>query len=185
LIPAFQHDNYEAVLQTDIVISDEYQKKMTDKIKQLHDTMYGEEMVDEDCAYLFNRIRDRQLGILNEDLNRLIAEFKKETDEIVQKVFDIYMEVYEREPEDDELNGHVTFMRMTTDTGIAEATIKKDLRNALEYHDVLKKRIKKVHNAVHGSQAQSISQSHIFKILEKVLAYKDRDDVDTVISQFV
>lgn len=185
IIPAFQTENYGSILQTELVLSDLYEKKMTNKIKQLHDTMYGEEMLEEDCAYLFNRIRDMQLGIMNEDLNRLIAEFKKETDEIVQRVFDIYMEVYEREPEDDELNMHVTFMRMTTDTEVAVATIKNDLRHALEYHDVLKKRIKKAYVAVHGSQAHPISQSQVFKVLEKILVYKARDDIDALISEFV
>jgi hypothetical protein len=187
LIPAFQNEDYGASLQHDIVLSESYQTKMTDKIKQLHDTMYGEQMVDEDCAYLFNRIRDRQLGIMNEDLNRLIAEFKKETDEIIQRVFDIYMEVYEREPEDDELNGHVTFMRMSEDINSAEATVKSGLRNALEYHDVLKKRIKKAHAALHGTQTSSVSitQSQIFRILDKILPYKNRDDIDSLISQFL
>jgi hypothetical protein len=122
---------------------------------------------------------------MNEDLNRLIADFKKETDEIIQKVFDIYMEVYEREPEDEELNGHVTFMRMSQDRNIAEATVKTGLRNALEYHDVLKKRIKKAHVTVHGAQTNPISQSQVFRILEKILAYKDRDDIDSLISQYV
>jgi hypothetical protein len=185
LIPAFQNEAYGASLQSDIVLSNPYQKKMTEKLMQLHDTMYGEQMLEDDCAYLFNRVRDRQLGIMNEDLNRLIADFKKETDEIIQKVFDIYMEVYEREPEDEELNGHVTFMRMSQDRNIAEATVKTGLRNALEYHDVLKKRIKKAHVTVHGAQTNPISQSQVFRILEKILAYKDRDDIDSLISQYV
>jgi cell division protein FtsB len=188
LIPAFSNDDYGNTLQRDIVLSESYEQKMTAKIKQLHDTMYGEQMVEEDCSYLFNRIRDRQLGIMNEDLNRLIAEFKKETDEIIQRVFDIYMEVYEREPEDDELNGHVTFMRMSTDKNIAEATVKSGLRSALEYHDVLKKRIKKAHAALHAQQTSSaapITQSHIFRILDKILPYKDRDDIDSLISQYL
>ncbi len=185
LIAAFQDGDYGSTLQTNIVLSESYETKMTAKLKHLHDKMYGEQMIEEDCAYLFNRIRDRQLGIMNEDLNRLIAEFKKETDEIVQRVFDIYMEVYEREPEDDELNIHVTFMRMSSDKQIAEATVKQGLRNALEYHDVLKKRIKKAHATVNGGAPNSITQSQIFRILDKILPYKNRDDIDSLIAQYV
>jgi hypothetical protein len=157
---------------------------MTAKIKQLHDKMYGEDMVEDDCAYLFDRVRERKIEISNEDLNIFIAEFKKETDEIVQRVFDIYMEVYEREPEEDELNNHVTFMRMTKDKMIADSTIKSELRNALEYHDVLKKRIKKVYLTNNGSN-QNPPQSLVFKILDKILAFRDRDDIDAVISKYV
>ena len=184
LIAAFTVDNYSQILQDEIVVSTEYRTKMTAKIKQLHDKMYGEDMVEDDCAYLFDRVRERKIEISNEDLNIFIAEFKKETDEIVQRVFDIYMEVYEREPEEDELNGHVTFMRMTKDKMIAHSTIKSELRNALEYHDVLKKRIKKVY-MTNQSENQNPPQSLVFKILDKILAFRDRDDIDTIISKYV
>jgi hypothetical protein len=184
LIAAFTIDNYSQVLQDEIVMSTEYRSKMTAKIKQLHDKMYGEDMVDDDCSYLFDRVRERKIEISNEDLNIFIAEFKKETDEIVQRVFDIYMDVYEREPEEDELNGHVTFMRMTTDKMIADSTIKSELRNALEYHDVLKKRIKKVYMTNHSVNPNP-PPSLVFKILDKILAFRDRDDIDAVISKYV
>lgn len=184
VIAAFTTDNYSQILQDEIVMSTEYRTKMTAKIKQLHDKMYGEDMVEDDCTYLFDRVRERKIEISNEDLNIFIAEFKKETDEIVQRVFDIYMEVYEREPEEDELNGHVTFMRMTNDKIIADSTIKSELRNALEYHDVLKKRIKKVYMTNHSAN-QNPPQSLVFKILDKILAFKDRDDIDAVISKYV
>lgn len=184
LISAFTIDKYSQILQDDIVMSPEYQGKMTAKIMQLYDKMYGEDMVEDDCTYLFDRVRERKIEVSNEDLNIFISEFKKETDEIVQRVFDIYMEVYEREPEKDELNSHVTFMRITKDKIIADSSIKSELRNALEYHDVLKKRIRKVYMANHNAN-QNPAQSIVFKILDKILAFRDRDDIDAVISQYV
>jgi hypothetical protein len=172
--------DYTNTLVRDIVASDAYLQKMTAKIATLHETMYGEPIPQEDAAYLFNKIRVRGLELMNEDLNREIQDFKDETDTYVQHLFDLYLDVYEREPDKEELAEHLKLVR-DAGTEVASASIKKDLRNALEYHDMIKKKIRKAYATV-GITA---SPSAIYKVLELVLPFREDDSIDARIEEHV
>jgi hypothetical protein len=180
LSPWLADKDYTNTLVKDIIASDAYRQKMTAKIAALHETMYGEPIPHEDAAYLFNKIRARGLELVNEDLNREIQAFKDETDTYVQHIFDLYLDVYEREPDNDELTTHLKLVR---DVGAdaASASIKKDLRNALEYHDMIKKKIRKAYANV-GITA---SPSAIYKVLELVLPFREDDRIDARIEEHV
>lgn len=180
LSPWLADKDYENTLVKDIVASDAYRQQMTDKIAALHESMYGERIPQEDAAYLFAKIRGRGLELMNEDLNREIQGFKDETDAYVQHIFDLYLDVYEREPDKDELAAHLKLVR---DVGVdaATASIKKDLRNALEYHDMIKKKIRKAYANV----GVTASPSAIYKVLESVLPFRDDDSIDARIEQHV
>ncbi len=180
LSPWLADKDYTNTLVKDIIASDAYRQKMTAKIAALHETMYGEHIPHEDAAYLFNKIRARGLELMNEDLNREIQAFKDETDAFVQHIFDLYLDVYEREPDKDELAAHLKLVR---DVGVAaaSASIKKDLRNALEYHDMIKKKIRKAY----ANKGVTASPSAIYKVLELVLPYREEDNIDARIEQHV
>lgn len=174
---------YEDQLKTEIVMGGAYAQKMKQKISELHQQMYGDDMNQADCDFLFERFRVLRLELVNEDMNQMIGQFRKETDDIVQTVYDIFMQVYEREPDEEELDSHVSYIRVHGENAIA--MIKSQLRGALEYHDVLKRKIKKVHGTV---RADPILPSQVFKILNRVLAHKDHmesDDIETVIQGLI
>ncbi len=172
--------DYTTTLVGDIVASDSYRQKMTDKIATLHKTMYDEPIPHEDATYLFNKIRVRGLELMNEDLNREIQAFKDETDTYVQHIFDLYLDVYEREPDTDELAAHLKLVR-DVGTEAASASIKRDLRNALEYHDMIKKKIRKAYANV----GVTASPSAIYKVLELVLPFREDDSIDARIEEHV
>jgi hypothetical protein len=180
------NDNqYIQLLRKEVIQSKEYSQKMTRKLQTIYRNLYGELMSQEDVDYLFERLKSKELGLNDDSLNERVAEFREENDDIIQRVFDIYFDVFDREPDVHEQNNSFKFIRQhidDEDKRKVDGMIALDLKESLEYHDVLKRKIAKVY-AKHSGDV--LFPSKMYHVLNKVLPMKHLTSIDAHVEQVV
>jgi hypothetical protein len=167
-----------------IVNSPEYKETMCNKIGTLYKTIYDECLVDADIVYIFEKVKKQMCDVMSEDLNNYIVEFKNETDRLTERIFKIYLDTFEREPDIYEISKYLELYRKNIDKDIesVDKQIEMELKTSLEYHDVIKGKIKNIYLEKHN---KNILPSIVYSILEKVIKSKDIENVDTFISELV
>lgn len=169
---------YPSLLCTEMIKSELYQEKMMQKLQDIYQTMYDDFLPDDDIEYLFSQVRALGIELMNEDLNQIVGKFQKDTDEIIESLFHVYMSVFTREPDNAELAMHIPIVRNTDDRESVLHDIAIELRKSLEYQDVIKNKIKKLN--------PSLKSSEVYRILEKALNnHRLSDDIDTHLTSLV
>lgn len=176
--------NFVDELRQSIISSKNYEVKMCERLVSLYKTLYDECLMDNDVIYIFNKVRNTGCDIMNEELNNFIVEFKNETEHITERIFKIYLDTFEREPDIYEI---AKFVELYRKYGIDEFNkvddiVLTELTNSLEYHDVIKQKIKKIYTI---NKNANILPSIIYMILGKVLHCGDKTNVDTHIERFI
>jgi hypothetical protein len=176
--------SYIDTLRSEVINSKEYTQKMTKKLQSLYRNMYGELMSQEDVEYLFERIKAQEVGLNDDSLNERVAEFRVENDDVVQRIFDIFFDVLDREPDIHEQNATFRYIRqhIGEDKVRVNEQIALDLKDSLEYHDVLKRKISKVYTK-HCRDV--LFPSKMYHVLNKVLPMKHLSSIDTYIEEVV
>jgi hypothetical protein len=172
-------------LRNAIIASHEYEEKMTDRVSALYKSMYDETLDASDLSYVFGKIRAEGHDLMDESVNNLIVAFKNETDDITQHIFGIFVETYEREPDVHEIAKYLSVYRLHNDKAMSDvdAMIEKELTEALEYHDVIKAKIKKIHTMLRNT---SVLPSHLYTVLQKVLQQNhESSTVDELITKLI
>jgi hypothetical protein len=129
----------------DIVASNEYKKQMFSTIKQEFSSLFKETLKQHDIEYIFQKIVVHKLSLNDERLNEFLVDLKTETDDIISHIFTQYTNVLERSPDVYEIDDLVQHYRKNMiDCTIVEinTTTEKSLLLSLEFHDILKKKIK-------------------------------------------
>lgn len=176
--------NFIDNLRKEVVASPAYEDKMKDKIQTLYQRMFGETMTIEDADFLFNQVRTLNLELLHEQINQMVVQFKEDNEHTMQRIFDIYMEVYDREPDVNEQNRFIVFIRDhkgRPDDDVDDMIV-LELKDALEYHDVLKRKISKMYTAM---KKDTIFPSTMYRVLNKVLPMKNIKNVDDYIERAI
>jgi hypothetical protein len=179
------HDpSYLGTLRAEVIGSKEYAQKMTKKLQTLYRNMYGELMSQEDVEYLFERIKAQEVGLNEDSLNERVTEFRVENDDIVQRIFDVFFDVLDREPDIHEQNATFRYIRqhIAEDRIRVNEQIGLDLKDSLEYHDVLKRKISKVYTK-HCRDV--LFPSKMYHVLNKVLPMKHLSSIDAYIEEVV
>ena len=174
-----EHDDpgFCDALADELLHSDAYKDSMCRKLSALHTEFFDDDLDPASLAYIFDRVRRASLGLHSEQLVHSIKELKKETDHILENVFFVYMAAYARPPEDDEQREHVTEYReyltasgdscsLTSLTDAANARLMARLIQTLEFHDVLKSKIR---NEYGRRSSTSPSPGALYQVLKKVL----------------
>jgi hypothetical protein len=173
-------------LRNAIIASHEYEEKMTDRVSALYKSMYDETLDAADLSYVFGKIRAKGHDLMDESVNNLIVAFKNETDDITQHIFGLFVETYEREPDVHEIAKYLSVYRLHNDKAMSDvdAMIEKELTEALEYHDVIKAKIKKIHTMHRNT---SVLPSHLYAVLQKVLlqSHHESSTVDELITKLI
>jgi hypothetical protein len=102
----------------------------------------------------------------------------------VQRIFDIFFDVLDREPDIHEQNATFRYIRqhIGEDKVRVNEQIALDLKDSLEYHDVLKRKISKVYTK-HCRDV--LFPSKMYHVLNKVLPMKHLSSIDTYIEEVV
>jgi hypothetical protein len=172
-------------LRQNIIDSDEYENKMSERLSSLYKNLYDEALIDADIKYIFDKVKKQGCDIQNEDLNNFIVEFKNETDHITERILKIYIDTYEREPDVYEVAKYIELYRKNPDKDIQEIDeeVEQELQDSLEYHDVIKSKIRKIYTSIKNI---NILPSIIYTLLEKVISNKSHNkDLDAHIEQLV
>jgi hypothetical protein len=175
---------YVDTLKAEVIDSDEYQSMMTQKLQAIYQSLYGESMEADDVSYLFARVKHQKLQLLAEGLTEMVAEFKTENDELLQRIFDVFFLVLDREPDASEQAHYMTFIRnqMSRSKEDIEDKIARDLKESLEFHDILKRKITADY-AKH--RRDTLFPSKIYAVLQRVLPAKHSDGIDEYIAHEV
>lgn len=175
---------FENIINT-IVVSSEYEHGMKKELFDVYKKMYDDELDTADIDYLFEIVKKQKLGISDDKLVSVITTFKNETDNIIHHIFQQYLAVLEREPDMYEIEQFVSYYRNeleNVDNPInnVDKSLESKLMKNLEFHDVLKKRIKQTN--------KDMLPSVVFDILQRVLSNINSmtiSDVDNVIEKYL
>jgi hypothetical protein len=175
---------YLETLKSEVIESEEYKSMMITKLQGIYQSLYGEPVDQDDVDYLFMRVKQQKLQLLADSLVEMVAEFKAENDEMLQRVFNVFFTVLDREPDAAEQSQYMTFIRnqFSRSSTDIEDQISKELKESLEYHDILKRKIIMVYAKY---RQDTLFPSKVYAVLQKVLPAKHFRNVDDYIEQEV
>lgn len=153
-----------------IVYDEVYITKMKSNIILMYERLYDERLDDADVSYIFDKVQKQRVDIKDQRLDDFLLEFKKETDDIVNRIFKLYMEIYERTPDKIELLEKSFCYRRQESFDDVDKVIEKELMSCLEFHDIIKQRIRKI--------KQDINISDVYKMLSLVITKLDTLRID-------
>lgn len=148
----------------DMLQSPEYRDNMKSIIEAKYQRMYSESLDKDDLQFVFEKVKLKRLHLFSDELSSTIVEFKRDTDDIITHVFDKYMSVLDRQPDSYESNRCIKKYREQQSLGLdaLDAALEKDLIQSLEYHDIIKQKIRRMYQSKHGRE---IMPSKTFEIL--------------------
>ena len=141
-----------------------------------------------DLVYIFTMIKTLKLSIVDDNINRILSSFKEITDAITSHIFRVFLNVLERQPDIHEVEEHIIFYRDNIDEKTMEnldTILEQTLMNSLEYHDILKTKIK---IAYKSARTKEILPSTLFSVLNQVipkLSMLKNNEIDRTISTAV
>jgi hypothetical protein len=151
----------------DILRSDQYRDLMTQAIVDTHRRMYDAPPDAESTAYMFARALAEQMALHDERLRELVVTFRTECDAQAARVHELFLKVYGREPDAEEVTQALPAYRADPAHERVDARVVQQLMSGLEFHDVLKKKIKFHFWETHGSE---IGASALYKVLNVCIA---------------
>lgn len=155
-----------------IINSDDYKVSMYKILSEKYKSMFDENLEENDLEYIFKIVYDQKLDIVNEHIAIILSSLKEETDDIVSNVFKQFAKVLERPPDLYDIEQYIQYYRVRLGQGITtiNAQLENILMNTLEFHDIIKKRIKSHYMNI---SKKEILPSILFDILAKVIAQID------------
>ena len=151
----------------DIVIDyTEYLNVMFEKVKTIYKNTYNTTISDLDLQYFFEKIYDKKLNLIDDELPKLITTLKDETDEYESTISNIFNKILNRNTEDNEMNSYIMYYRYSHESNIQPSVrLEDELYESLEYHDILKDII--------ADKYVDVSKSELYKMLNVVLKCDD------------
>ena len=147
-----------------IVLDDIYIKLMKQNIVRKYEALYDETLEDIDADYIFRKVQADKIELNDPNLDNFLLNFKGESDDIIRRIMDVFGRVYERTPDRSELINNAVLYRQAGYVGRTfdevSVDLERDLMMCLEFHDIIKKKIK--------SLKPDIGTSQMFKTLKTV-----------------
>jgi hypothetical protein len=180
-------DDYLDKFHHEIIFSPEYECKMKERLNSLYKHLYDETMENDDEEYVFMRVKDKCYKLYDDTLNNEIVEYKNYIDSISERILHMFMETLDREPDKAENSKFLKIYRRQSDSvpcKAVEEDIVKDLRDSLEYHDIIKRKIRKVYDKIHNDMPHV---SFIYSILKKIIDKNDHltKNIEEIIESYI
>jgi hypothetical protein len=163
-IITIDNPEYITIIIDELINVDAYNVNMCTKISGVYQGLFTTNISEEDLNYIMNIIHRRKLPLISEDIHEIITQIKTKTDDYYKRTEIVFKDIIEREPE---LEEYIEYKRMfrdnetNDDKGFTERTMRTNLYDSLEYHDIIKTIIKK--------ENPRITQAQLFKALQNVL----------------
>lgn len=141
-----------------IINTKEYMTNMKKNIASKYLDYYDQELEDNDIEYIYNIIKSKQLAIVDEEIDRIMTQVKTETDNIVANIFKIYKYTLNRAPEIQEIDFYTQLYRELNHMNIDDVNRKLEemLINNLEFHDIIKNKIKESNEHITTTKLYSL-----------------------------
>lgn len=148
-----------------IINTKEYMTSMKKTITSKYLQYYDQGLEDNDIEYIFNIIKNKQLAIVDEEIDRIMTQVKTETDDIVANIFKVYKYTVDRPPEIQEIDSYTQMYRELNNMNIDDVNGKLEviLINNLEFHDIIKTKLKQ-HN-------EHLTTTKLYALLNVVIKY--------------
>jgi hypothetical protein len=172
-------------LKTSILSSDDYRQKMCERLYGLYKSMYGEPLMEHETRYIFEKVRSSAFELTSEDMHSVLVDYKNDTEQITERIFQVFISTYDREPDMYEQSKYIQLYRTNDDMDPAKVDmlVEEELKASLEYHDVIKQKIKTLYQEVKGTP---VLPSIVYGVLQKTLEDLQRNtDVDSVIRRII
>jgi len=154
-----------ALIREEAIATPEYEAAMRKRLSDTHEGIYTAGSVAlsaDDLRRLFARAKRAGLSLVDDGLRACVSEYQEENDQIQDNIFGVFTAVYDRQPDRQELERHVAVYRGDggPDGGdrveperMAQqnARLECELASDLEFHDVLKKKVKQRYMEAHGT----------------------------------
>lgn len=152
----------------DVLGSEEYRAMMTQALVDMHRRLYDAPPDADSTAYMFSQALTEQLALNDERLRDLVVTFRRECDAQAARVHEVYLKVYGREPDVDEVAQVLPAYRASNGGyDDVDARVVRQLMSGLEFHDVIKKKIKLHYWEAHGNE---IGAANLYKVLDVCIA---------------
>jgi hypothetical protein len=202
-LPLFSKEAFESSAATEqvfhkvtheVIQTDQYEVAMSKKISDDYASMFSVDISAIDTRCVFLTARAQVVSLTDDRLRECIMEFKNQTDMIVNNLYDVYMAVYERTPDAEELVEHVQSYRANEPTETRMPVLNRGVEcrlvSSLEFQDVLKARIKQRHIEVNqDSMTTTAMYTTLEKGLERLralpLEQRTLAQVDSIVSDLV
>lgn len=154
-----------------IISSIEYEINQKTSINARYKRMFDEDLESHDTNFIFNKVKLAKLSLVDDAIEQMLTAFKSDTDDIITHVFEKYISVLERQPDIFEITKWVEVYRHS-DIGFDQQddVVESVLMKSLEFHDILKKRIRALYSEKKGS---AILPSILYNTLDVVLPNLD------------
>lgn len=166
--------------------SPEYREAMNAALERAYRVTYDVSLDAGAVGYLFAQALERRLSLSDPGLQELVVAFKNETDEYVERIYRAYLDIYQREPDDGEIAHFVAMYREAPDRADVDRVIARSLISALEFHDIVKKKLRFYHLEATNTE---IAPSALYRVLDACLAgirgAESMEDVVKVIKSLV
>ena len=165
-----------------IVSSNDYKQSMCRILAEKYKNMFDQNLEETDVLFIFDIVKKQKLDIKNESLTLILSNLKEETDDIISHIFKQFMYVLDRAPDMYDIDQYIQFYRHHNNDSLEvnDKHLQNVLIKTLEYHDIIKKRIK--HNYYEKYQKE-ILQSKMFDILNKIIInINNHEEIDANIN---
>lgn len=167
-IYAMDDPEFLQTMLEDVLRSEDYRSMMTQALVDMHRRLYDAAPDADSTAFMFSQALTEQLALNDERLRDLVVTFRKECDAQAARAHEVYLKVYGREPDADEV-AQVLPLYRASHGGYddVDARVVRQLMSGLEFHDVIKKKIKLHYWEAHGNE---IGAAALYKVLDVCLA---------------
>lgn len=138
---SYDRPEFAAEVLGTVLGSEEYRNGMIDHLRACNKKLFGTAMHDDDSGYAFDSVREKRIPLHSEDITSVVMGVSDQLRTIEEQVNNIYMSVLGRDADALEIREQVIPWRSHGPTACS-AVLRENLYNSLEFHDVLKEKIR-------------------------------------------
>jgi hypothetical protein len=167
-VPKFEDTLIEEVIQ-----SKTYEEAMKNVLKEWYMSLFDVSLDAEDLHYIFEKVQAQRLHLTNDGIVKILKSVKAETDTYIEQIFPVYQKVLARQPDMQEISSHLPKYRSGS-----HVSLENDLIMSLEFHDILKTKIK--------TQLGNVPPSKLYTVLKTITSHftslTTMEDVDQFVA---
>jgi len=134
--------DYIETITRELVASKAYEAQMKALIQTVYTNLFMTKIEADDEQYMFEQIQSDAVCLTSPVVTETVTLLKKETDGYIENLTANYKHILKREPDVLECQMYKELYRNDHDMLKTEAAIKEALYTSLEYHEILKQKIK-------------------------------------------
>lgn len=167
-----------------IVASQDYKTNMQKILAEKYMAMFDQTLEESDITYVFEIVKKQKLDIVNEKLTSILTNLKEETDEIVSHIFKQFLKTLDRSPDMYDMEQYIKYYRerLNEGFGVLDSKLESILMHTLEFHDIIKKKIKVLYSTKNGKE---VLPSQMFDILNRLIIKIDDLNMTNIDSRII